>query len=363
MTWAAVGVTAVAAVSAGAQAYSSNKRAKAAAGGLDGAIAYARQNPDVFGEKIDFEAVDYSPLYREDPGYGNLAGDTIAGNQRNLGANLTLANMTNDWITADAQKRMNLWDPRFNDSYAQQSRNTQNMLRGEIPQEDMNAISARRAEANALGGGGVNREQSAADLGLSRLDVMQQGAAALTNNANLINSVDPLSRRVNPQSMFVDVGQAINSAVSENQFAASFAQSERNAEMQYALTPDPQKAGLLSLMTARAGAQAAAPQQSVFGSAATAGLTAGVGAYANNRAAQSWNRPAQAAPYVSAQPAVQRYATASDQASGFNSLSGTGAYAGTNTFNPNTGADYGQQGGLWSYTGTPKPKQSASPWY
>ena len=83
----------------------------------------------------------------------------------------------------------------------------------------------------------------------------------------------------------------------------------------------------------------------------------------NNKAAQSWNQPTQNAAYVSSQPSVQRYATASDQANGFSSLSGTGAYAGTNTFNPNTGADYGQQGGLWSYTGTPKTKQSASPWY
>lgn len=363
MSWAVVAVGTVSAIGAGVAASSANKRASAAAGGLDDAVAYARQNPGVFGEKIDFEAVDYSPLYKDDPGYGNMAGDVIAGNQRNLGANLTLAGNTNDWITADAQKRLATWYPGFGDAFSQQSRNTQNMLRGEIPQEDINAITSRRAEAQALGGGGVNRQQTAADLGLSRVDLMNQGAAALTNNANLINSVDPLSRRVNPQSMFVDVGQAINSAVSENQFAASFAQSERNAEMQYALTPDPQKAGLLNLMSSRAGLQAANPQQSVFGAAATAGLTAGVGAYASNQAAQSWNQPTQNAQYVSAQPAVQRYASASDQSNGFGSLSGTGGYAGTGTFNPNTGAEYGQQGGLWSYTGTPKTKQSASPWY
>ena len=87
MTWVAVGVTVVGAAGSAISASSANKRAKAAAGGLDGAIAYARSNPSAFGEKLKFEGVDYSPLFKTDPGYGNIAGDVIAGNQRNLGAN------------------------------------------------------------------------------------------------------------------------------------------------------------------------------------------------------------------------------------------------------------------------------------
>ena len=79
MTWATIAVAAGSAIVGGVSASQANKRAKAASGSLDDAIAYARMNPGVFGEKIDFESISYSPLSAQDPGYGNIAGDVIAG--------------------------------------------------------------------------------------------------------------------------------------------------------------------------------------------------------------------------------------------------------------------------------------------
>ena len=266
-------------VSSAISSSSANKRANAASKGLDEAVAYARANPSAFGEKLDWSGVDYSPMFKSDPGYGNIAGSTIAGNQRNLPANLNLMRETNQAITKDSMDRINTLYPGFAAAVGQQSQNTQNFLRGQLPMEDQNMITSRRTEAQSLGGGGANAQQVAADLGLARMDLMNQGQAGMNNLVNMFNAVDPVNRRVNPQSMFVDVGQAISNSIQENQFGAQFAQSERNAELAFGMQPDPQKAGLLNLLAGRGGLQAANQPTSVAGAALTGGINAGMAAY------------------------------------------------------------------------------------
>ncbi len=345
MTWGAVAVGVGGAVIGGISSSQSNKRAKAAGNGLNEAIAYARRNPGVFGEKLDFAALDYQPLFQTDPGYAGLAGEVISGNQRNLPAATQLASDTNDAITQNNLDRINKLYPGFGAAFEQQASNTQNFLRGDIPQEDRDLLTSRRTEAQSLGGTGVNQQQVAADLGLARLDLMKDGAAALTNNVNLWDAIDPQRNQMMPQSLFVDVGAAINSAINENQFDSTFAQAERNAELNFAMMPDPRKAGMLNLIAARGGAQAANPQQSILGGMVTGGLTAGMGAYQNNAASAFGQR--QAAPaYVPSSRMTPAYASPQDQTLGFQSLSGTW---GPGTPNYNTGATYAQQGSqsLW----------------
>jgi len=351
MTWA---VTATVAVSAGSAAYSAsqaNKRARGIDQGFANAQQFALDNPTVFGEKIDFKPVKYNALFKTDPGYGNIAGDTIAGNQRNLPANLQLMRDTNQAISKDARDRINTEYPDFAAQFGQQSQNTANLLRGDIPMEDRNAITARRTEQVSLGGGGSSQGQVAADLGLSRMQAMQSGAANLTNNVNLWNAIDPISRRLNPQSLFVDVGAAVSSAINENQFNSTFAASQRDAEINYNMLPDPQLAGQLNLMTARTGAQAANPTQSVLGSAVMSGAQAGLGAYQAQQARNSWNSPQnswnspqmqQGQQYFDTSPrSGPQYANIYDQKDQFQTLSGVG-----NTYNPSTGSPYPQQGAL-----------------
>ncbi len=356
MTWAAVAVGTVSAVGAGVSAAQANKRAKSVGNSLNDTIAFARKNPGVFGEKMDWESVGYSPFYQTDPGYGNAAGDVIAGNQRNLPANLALTSQTNQAITADSVNRINTLYPGFGAAFDQQAGNTLNFLRGDIPGEDRDMMSSRRSEAISLGGGGNTGQQVAADLGLMRLDLMKQGAADLTNNVNLLNMFDPISRHATPQSNFVDVGQALSSMVQENQFAAQFAQSERDSEFNYAMMPDPQKAGLMNLLAQRAGLQAANPQQSVLGNAALSGLTAGATTYFSSQAAAAaQQRAAQSAmvPQGYVAPKQMGYATVGDRSAGINTISGGGpasvAAPAAPAYNPNTGAGFGEQGGLWSF--------------
>ena len=262
-----------------ASSQAASKRSAASARGQQAMIDYARANPSVFGEKMKFENVDYSPLFKQDAGYGNLAGDVIAGNKRNLPAAQELAGATNEWITQDAMRRMEQIYPMFGTSFNQQAQNTQNLLRGQLPTEDLQALTARRTEAQSLGGGGANAQQVAADLGLARLDLMNRGAEGLAGNVNLWNAIDPLSRRLTPQSMFVDTGAAIQSAIAENQFSSTFAASERDAAFNAAMMPDPQKAGMLNLLSSQAGAAAAAPQGQGFLGMLGSGLATGYGAY------------------------------------------------------------------------------------
>lgn len=362
MSWGMVAVAAGSAIVGGISANSANKRAKAAAGSMDDAIAYARRNPGVFGEKINFEGIEYTPLFQQDPGYANMAGDVIAGNRRNLGANIALTSDTNDAITTDALDRINRMYPGFQDAFGQQSQNTMNFLRGDLPMEDRARIAAQRSEAVSLGGGGGNlAQQTAADLGLARIDLMNQGAAQLTNNVNLMDRINPVAGMLRPQSNFVDVGQAINSAVAENQFDATFAASERDAEFNASLIPDPKKAGMLNLLSARAGVQAANPQQSVAGAALMSAAPALMGAAGNYMGAQTAAAQQQASlaaipqqGYVTQAPV---YASAGDRVMGIPTLSGPSTSYQT-PYNPATGGAYGQQGGLWSYAGTP-PKNNS----
>lgn len=266
---------------------SASRRASASAAGQQSLIDYAKANPAVFGEKTKFESVDYSPLFKQDAGYGNLAGEVIAGNQRNLPAAQKLAGETNTWLTQDAMRRMEQIYPMFGTSFNQQAQNTQNLLRGQLPMEDQQAMTARRTEAQSLGGGGANAQQVAADLGLARLDLMNRGAESLAGNVNMWNAIDPLSRQMTPQSMFVDTGAAINSAIAENQFASTFAASERDSAFNAAMIPDPQKAGMFNLLASQAGAAAAAPQQQNWMGTLGSALTTGYGAYSgaqNNKA-------------------------------------------------------------------------------
>src|SRR6187431_1989575 len=246
-------------ISVAGSAYAANQSKKAAAkagGSLDEAIAYARVHPEAFGSKPDsWDQLDYAPLFQTDPGYANMAASVVAGNQRNLPGTIGLSRDVNAYATEDAKTRMGAWDPTFQDSFAQQQQNTSNLLAGRLPFEDLQGITSRRSELNSILGGAGNGQQTAADLGLSRIGLMQQGQAALNSNADLISRVDPFARRVTPQSMFVDTNQAINNAIGENWNDYQAAAKERDAAFAYEALADPYQQGLLNLLAGQSGFQ------------------------------------------------------------------------------------------------------------
>lgn len=277
MTWVAVGVVAAGAVAGGVSSASANKRAKSANSGYDKLVERARLHPEAFGEKLDWENIDYSPLYPDGASYSNIAGQAINGNRANFGAASSLAGMTNDWLAAQQNARLNQFDPTFMSSYGQNAQNTANLLNGVIPQEDIAGIVNNRTQMQALSGANTGGGQVAADLGLTRLQLMQQGAQQLNQNANLYNSLFPQQNYMRPDSLFVDVNDAIRTSLDENRFAYQAALNERNQRQIYAAMPDPREAGIMELLGTRAGVRAANPGASVGAGALSGGLQAYAG--------------------------------------------------------------------------------------
>lgn len=290
MSYAAI---AAAVIGVAGTAYSSSQQKKAAGAGgarLDEAIAYARRHPDAFGRRPDeWNSLDYAPLFRSDPGYADLAGDTIAGNRANFGAAAMLSTANNEWALADERARVAAWDPTFEDSFAIQQQNTQNLLNGVLPFEDLQGITAQRSELNSILGGAGNSQQTAADLGLRRLDLMQQGQNALNSNEGLISRLSPFARRTTPQSMFVNPEQVINSAVGENWQDYQAAAQERDAAFAFEAMADPYQQGMLNLLSGQAGIAAGASPLGGGINWAQIGQAAGgaINAYQNRNTAQS----------------------------------------------------------------------------
>jgi len=276
MTWAAVAVVAAGAIAGGVSSQQASKKAKGANSQYDKLVEYARANPEAFGEKLDWKNVNYSPLY-PNGGYNAVARETIQGNLQNFDGATSLAGQTNDWIKMQQQARLNEFDPGFMGSYGQSAQNTANLLAGRIPMEDMAAIVGNRTQMQALSGANTGGGQVAADLGLTRLGLMQQGAQQLQGNANLYNMLFPQDRYATPQSMFLDPSAALNTRLQENQFAYQAAMNERNQRLGYAAQPDPYEAGIMDLLAGRAGMKAGNTTPSAGAGALSGGLQAYAG--------------------------------------------------------------------------------------
>lgn len=333
MSWVAVGVAAVGAVGGGISASQSNKKAKGALGGYDKVVEYARGKPGAFGKKLDWKNAEFTPLFDENGNYSQFAANTIQGNADNFGAAAGLSDQVNNWMTNSQQQRLNAFDPTFMDSYGQNAQNTSNMLNGVIPQEDMNGIISNRTQRQQLAGANPGGQQVAADLGLTRMGLMQQGSQQLGQNASIFNQLFPQGSYMRPDSMFVDVPAALNSAIQENQFGANFAANERTLAANAAAQPDPYQAGMLNLLASRAGMQAGMPQQSVAGGA-LAGGTSAYGGYITASGQLYGGQNTQPAGYSDPnwQPPQRRYASQANRSAqtpygtGISGISNTGAY-------------------------------------
>lgn len=225
---------------------SAAKAARAAAAGAGGGYAVPNlsgmskdQLAGIFGERI--APVDYTPLEQKDPGYRATAGRVIAGNQKNLPKASKLSADTNLAISKAAKTRAEGWDPTLMASLSQLYQNRNNALAGNVPYTDaMRAMAGRARQANDMGNAGGSGRQTAADLGLMQMDIQAQGAQLAGTIQQILNGIDPVARHTTPESYQVNVGQAIQTTVMDNQFSAQF-EAQQNAIRAMA---DPVQAGL-----------------------------------------------------------------------------------------------------------------------
>ncbi len=196
---------------------------------------------NIFGTKI--KPVDYTPLNQTDPGYRSTAADAIRGDQANLPISSKLSADTNAAITASAKARATGWDPTLMASLGQLYQNRGNELAGNIPYADaMQSMMGTNRAANDAGGAGTSTPQVAADLGISRLSLMNQGASLSSQIESILNGIDPVSAQTHPQDYQINPSQYASSAIADNQFGAQF-KSQQNAIRAMA---DPGAAGIFN---------------------------------------------------------------------------------------------------------------------
>ena len=246
-------VVTAAVIAAGATVYASNQSASAGKKVNQAQRAVydkAASNPEAYFGSIP-EPVDYAPLYKEDPGYANATRDVIAGDRRNLKAAGKLSAGINKEISAEALTRIQGWDPTFVGAMGQLQQNRNTALAGYLPSSDALGITADRGRmANDLGMAGGSGPQTAADLGLKRLDLQTNIGPQLSQTiTNILGQVDPIARHESPADYLLKPRDAVPWMIQESQFAAGFQQSE-NA---IAAMADPAKAGLLNLQAFNAG--------------------------------------------------------------------------------------------------------------
>lgn len=277
-------------IAAGAKAhgaYATSKANKAQAQAQQGLYNSAQGNAGAIFGSIP-EPVEYNPLFKSDPGYGNIAAETLAGSRRNLPSASALTAGINKAITAQAQGRINAWDPTFVGAMSKLQANRNAALSGYLPYEDALSIAGDRgALSNDLGNAGGGGPQIAADLGLKRMDLMNNVGPNLSASiSDILNQIDPIARHATPQDYLLAPSQTVPWAIQENQFGATFQQQE-NA---IAAMANPAAAGLFNMQAFNAGfagqsqrsnAQMASAIASGIGGIASAYGAGGGGGYAS----------------------------------------------------------------------------------
>jgi hypothetical protein len=167
----------------------------------------------------------------------------IAGNLAALQPATELAQKTTAAEQSQLEAQLRRAIPGYDQLVSQAGKNIGANLRGEISQ-DVQSQLQRSAAGRALGGGfgagsGMGRNLSARDLGLTGMQIQNQGLAQAQNfiqQQRAFGMVQPFS----VSSMFISPTQRINLALQENQ-------SQYNRDMaaaQVAAQPDPMMAAI-----------------------------------------------------------------------------------------------------------------------
>lgn len=202
-------------------AYSQNKAKKEAAARAQGATTKGLE----FGEKP--KAAEYMPV-----DFSKEQWDTIEANLNNLrGGGRDLLAETNGTIDADALKRAVKFIPNYQQNMRLEGEASNSLLSGRLPYDDALDIVANRGSlTDAIGTPGTAAPATLRDLGLSRLDAIKSGAGLMQGMVNIAEQVNPVSRRMRPQDMYVNPTDRIRLRMEQNQLIQQSDQSRNNIE-------------------------------------------------------------------------------------------------------------------------------------
>lgn len=212
-------------------------------------LLFGQKPRDVFGSRPKYIPVDFAPMLEADPGLKGVARDVAKGNLENFDLQASLAEGVNNFLTADAKKRVGAFDPYLMGNIEAQGKNAALANAGVLPTSDAQDIAARRNELTGLfGTAGTSRGQVARDLGLSQLDLQTRIAPMLNqSNAAVINAIAPPQMRDDPRTREVQNSQAIQIGAADNQYEAEFDRREMNLLSLLRSIPDPMAQGIFNL--------------------------------------------------------------------------------------------------------------------
>ena len=143
-------------------------------------------------------------------------GAAIAANSAALPASESLVSSSNSFSQDQISKMLEQAIPGYNSIVGSASSNIESMLKGEIPTDVSQAVQTSDA-AQAIGGGyagsGAARNLVARDLGLTSLNLTQQGLSSAQSWISSMNNIfapgqlNVSSMFISPQQMFQDTFQ------------------------------------------------------------------------------------------------------------------------------------------------------------
>lgn len=172
------------------------------------------------------KAAEYKPV--------DFSGEQLATIQQNI-HNLNAANDLSKWTNADITQnditRASTLIPGYKQLMQQLGADAAPLLKGELPYEDVLGIVGNRA--NQVGGiniAGTAGPATARDLGISRLDAINQGKGLMQSMVQTAEQVSPVGRQVTPAQSFVSPLDRIRLAMEQNQTIQQSDQNKYNIE-------------------------------------------------------------------------------------------------------------------------------------
>lgn len=225
-----------------------------AVAGLAGGLLSGGSKPDV-------------PIFqRVDPDAEQSA--AIEGNLKNFEKASQLSTQTNVYNQQELRRMLRVAIPGYDDIVKKGSGLIQSYLAGEIPADVTQQIqrnAAERAGASGYGGSGMARNLEARDLGLTSLQLTQQGLDSASRwLAGIKNAAVPQAMSVS--SMFLTPAQRINVGQANN--AGQFNRDLMAAQV--AAAPDPTAAAVGNILTQIGGSLFGAGMQGAFSRQTTA---------------------------------------------------------------------------------------------
>ncbi len=213
------------AISARKQAKAQKKARKQQIKGIAdlGRIREDLQNEALSGTFLDrFGAADIFGRKPDQVDLGESVRNSLFANQQNLPLARDFAAQTNQAITEESVRRASQFDPNFRENIRSLSDQARSLIEGEIPDDVLGQVNRNRAGFNAaFGTPGSNRAATARDLGLTSLDLQNQGASLFTNINAIRDSIDPLSRQIGLNQLQISPQQQIEQDLANNVLRAA----------------------------------------------------------------------------------------------------------------------------------------------